>query len=94
MRDSASRTAIRTLPALDEITARQYAQGVLPAVGFVDAPEMPVAASPSPSLSGGSVETTPEPGDLDARQVRREDAVQAYVTGAIPVAEFLRIARA
>ena len=56
-------------------------------------PTLREVPAPGPdALSAGPV-AAPDPAAAEARQVRREDAVQAYVTGEIPVSEFLRIAR-
>lgn len=75
--------------ALGEITAASYAAGILRSLGFSapEQPDRPQAGEPAaPSTA---------PSTAPARAaVGREDAVLAYVTGAIDVGEFLRIARA
>ncbi len=83
--------------ALGEITARDYAAGILAALSRQDGRIAPL--DPPPAATSGDVadeiEALPvrdvvgEPGPV----ISREDAVQAYVTGRIAVAEFLRLAR-
>lgn len=83
--------------AAGRIDAREYARQILVSLGA--APAAPLAPEPEwsePSApttrSSASVEALPktaEPG----RTFSREEAVQAYVSGHIPVEEFLRIAR-
>lgn len=73
-----------------EITAREYAREIAGSLGIAQ----PGPAPRRRALSVAQPPPAPELADAqERRQVRREDAVQAYVTGAIPVAEFLRIAR-
>lgn len=77
--------------ALGEITSQQYVAGILRSWGVVlhrrsNVP-VPVEHAPTPEREP---DRPPEP--LPVRW-RREDAVQAYVTGRIDVGEFLRIAR-
>lgn len=70
--------------AAGDISAREYARRIASSLGIsgpAAAPRRRSAAAPVP------------PAAAQERRVRREDAVQAYVTGEIPVAEFLRIAR-
>lgn len=96
----ASETGVELLVAyaLGEITAGQYASGLLRSWGIGPAGEAP-RPSPEPSPV-----PAPEPaGDADPGRTdivaarpgrrRREEVVQAYVTGQIDVAEFLRLAR-
>lgn len=81
--------------AVGEITARDYADGILAALGGQDggiaALELPPAA-PSAYVAA-EVEAMPVPTPDTAPAISREDAVHAYVTGQIPVGEFLRLAR-
>lgn len=79
--------------ALGEISSREHVRGVLRGFGHDEVPTLREVPAPGPdALSAGPV-AAPDPAAVEARQVRREDAVQAYVTGEIPVSEFLRIAR-
>ncbi|MET0467239.1 MAG: hypothetical protein ABWZ87_00730 [Aeromicrobium sp.] len=83
-----SREAVELLVgyALGEITAQQYAAGIVRSWrGDTPAPA-PAAAPPEPPRP-------PAPSDPPAAPVGREEAVQAYVAGRIDVGEFLRITR-
>lgn len=91
----ASQDAVELLVryALGEISARDYAAGIVGTLGIVtdrdaarDAEPVRAAGEPPPTHTRAP-EAAPRP------TVSREDAVQAYVTGQIPVGEFLRIAR-
>jgi hypothetical protein len=94
----ASEEEVRLLVAyaLGEITSRDYAAGVLAALGLAD-PAPRAAPAEVDLLDGGPFPDSsvpPAAGTADpGRTIRREDAVHAYVTGQIPVGEFLRIAR-
>jgi hypothetical protein len=85
----ASQDAVELLVAyaLGEITSRQYAMGILRSWSIVRPDPAPEQAPPPP--------LSPDPSDAPDRPARmsREEAVQAYVTGQIDVAEFLRLAR-
>jgi hypothetical protein len=85
----ASQDAVELLVAyaLGEITSRQYAMGILRSWSIVRPDPTPEPAPPPP--------LPPDPSDAPDQPARisREEAVQAYVTGQIDVAEFLRLAR-
>ncbi|MCW2839104.1 MAG: hypothetical protein JWR55_587 [Aeromicrobium sp.] len=87
----ASQDAVELLVAyaLGEISSRQYAMGILRSWNIVrpePAPPPPLPSEPSEPPH------QPEPSESPVR-ISREEAVQAYVTGRIDVAEFLRLAR-
>jgi hypothetical protein len=75
----AGRAAVELLVAyaIGEITPRAYATGILQTLGIHDH-TIDEPSAPAPSVRP---------------VVSREDAVHAYVTGQIPVGEFLRLAR-
>jgi hypothetical protein len=82
--------------ALGEISARDHVRGVLRSFGHDDVPALSDVSDAGPDEQSVGPVDAPRPEAAEARQVRqvqREDAVQAYVTGEIPVSEFLRIAR-
>jgi hypothetical protein len=75
--------------AAGDISAREYARRIAASLGISE-------LAPAPrrrSVVAGPVPPVADQEAAQRRQVRREDAVQAYVTGEIPVSEFLRIAR-
>jgi len=83
--------------ALGEITARDYATGILHSLGVTNR-DLAVLDVPPPSRSAYVVSDVDAPVDPATRRApqratSREDAVHAYVTGQIPVGEFLRLAR-
>jgi hypothetical protein len=93
----ASQDAVELLVAyaLGEITSRQYAMGILRSWSIVRPEPAPhPTLDPTPE-SAPLPPPTPDPSDAPDRPARmsREEAVQAYVTGQIDVAEFLRLAR-
>lgn len=83
--------------ALSEITAREYAERILPQLStYVAVPDGVPGPSSSVADPVEPLRETPPPAGSDpvtVGSITREDAVQAYVTGRIPVGEFLRIAR-
>ncbi|NRQ49443.1 hypothetical protein [Aeromicrobium stalagmiti] len=96
----ASEQSVRLLVAYadGEITARDYAAGILASMGlsFDDRVALDVRPPARSSYVAGAVDAPMPPAPhepVEPAPVRREDAVHAYVTGQIPVGEFLRIAR-
>lgn len=88
--------------ALGEITAHDYATGILHTLGMDDRasrthPVAPASTSPHPaaveSVPAAEAPASSAPGGSARPPISREDAVHAYVTGQIPVGEFLRLAR-
>jgi len=90
----ASQEAVSLLVAyaLGEITSGDYAAGILRSLGAASEIGRPAPPASEP-VRAPAGPTTPTSEAVRARTMSREEAVQAYVTGQIPVGEFLRLAR-
>lgn len=94
---SETATSLLIAYAAGRIDARGYAREILVSLGA--APQASASRRPRrlevdptlPESAPASVGSLPH--TVEARRISREEAVQAYVSGRIPVAEFLRIAR-
>ncbi len=90
---SGEAVALLAAYATGEISARDYADGILASLGAPDHAWVDVPRASASAYVAADVEEAPAEMAPAVPTVRREDAVQAYVDGLIPVDEFLRLAR-